>query len=277
LAKPLLMFGLVVAALVAGYWCLLFLTQRSILFPAPPVAGAPGRPADAEQVWLATAAGRVEAWFLPPATARAARAPLILFAHGNGELIDFWPPAFDQPRRWGAAVLLLEYPGYGRSPGHPTQEEITETALAGYDWARARPDVDPERIVAYGRSVGGGAVCQLAMHRPVAALVLESTFTSVRAFARGFGAPGFLVRDPFDNLAAVRGYGGPVLIVHGRFDDIIVPAHSQALAAAARRGELHLLACGHNDCPRPWPLIRTFLERHGLLGAGGPRAGAFTY
>jgi fermentation-respiration switch protein FrsA (DUF1100 family) len=270
LLRLLLLVGLVIAAVLAAYWSLLFLTQRSLLFPVPVVAGAPARPVDAEQVWLATAAGRVEAWFLPPSTPIVAPSPLILFTHGNGELIDFWPAAFDEPRRWGVAVLLVEYPGYGRSPGHPSEATITQAVLAAYDWARARPGIHPGRIVAYGRSVGGGAACQLAARRPIAALILEATFTSIRAFARGFGAPGFLVRDPFDNLAVVREYRGPLLLLHGSHDDIIVPRHSQVLATEARQAELHLLPCGHNDCPREWPLIHTFLERRGLLPAQGP-------
>jgi pimeloyl-ACP methyl ester carboxylesterase len=253
------------AVFVACYWIFLFRAQRRMLFPAPAVAGAPGRPAKAEQLWLATAAGRTEAWFLPPATATAARVPLVVFAHGNGELIDFWLAAFDEPKRWGLAVLLVEYPGYGRSAGQPSETTITEAMVAAYDWARRHPGIDPARIVAYGRSVGGGIACQLAARRPVAALVLESSFTSVRSFARGFGAPAFLVRDPFDSLAVVRRYKGPLLLLHGSHDDIIAASHSQALAAAARQAELHLLDCGHNDCPRPWPLIHAFLDRHGLL------------
>jgi fermentation-respiration switch protein FrsA (DUF1100 family) len=266
--RTFLLMGLIVAALLAAYWTLLFFMQRSLLFPAPLVAGAPARPADAEQVWLATAGGRVEAWLLPATEPTSAASPLIVFSHGNGELIDFWPAEFDEPRSWGAAVLLVEYPGYGRSSGHPSEASLAQTMLAAYDWARSRPDVDASRIVAYGRSFGGGAACLLAARRPVAALVLESAFTSVRPFARHFGAPAFLVRDPFDNLAVIRTYRGPVLLLHGSHDDIVAPSHSQALAAAAPRAELHLLSCGHNDCPREWELIHSFLERHGLLASG---------
>ena len=68
-----------------------------------------------EQIWLNTSFGRVEAWYLPAIEPAPERAPLLLFAHGNGELIDYWPEEFDEPRRWGAGVLLVEYPGYGRS------------------------------------------------------------------------------------------------------------------------------------------------------------------
>jgi fermentation-respiration switch protein FrsA (DUF1100 family) len=266
-AKPMFTAVLVLGALVALYWALLFTRQRAILFPAPPLAGAPARPADARVIRLDTPAGQVEAWYLPPLGSAAAAAPLLLFAHGNGELIDYWPPDFRVPRQWGMAVLLVEYPGYGRSEGRPTQASVTAAILAAYDWAAGRPGIDARRVVAYGRSLGGGAAAALAEARPLAALILESTFSSVQAFARRFGAPGFLVRDRFDNLKALRRLELPVLILHGTADQIIPVAHARALHAARPASELVLLPCGHNDCPRPWPVIARFLRQHAVLPA----------
>ena len=265
----LLNFTLVSAAIiVAAYWVLIYLGQRSLLFPRPDVADAPARPKDATQIWLPIPGGRVEAWYLPPAGASPQPAPLLLFTHGNGELIDQWPPEFDEPRSWGVGVLLLEYPGYGRSEGSPSQASITAAMLAAYTWARSQPGIDPSRIIAYGRSLGGGAACVLASQQPVAALVLESSFTSVRPFALRFAAPGFLVRDPFDNLAVLRDFRGPLLVLHGASDEMIPVQHGYQLAAAAPQAEFHRLPCGHNDCPRPWSLIRTFLAKHKLLSTG---------
>lgn len=249
---------------LAGWWTLLYFNQRSMMFPAPSPAGGPPRPADAQQVWLALPEGPVEAWYLPPLAHSARPAPVLLFTHGNGELIDYWPAEFDLPRRWGFGVLLLEYPGYGRSRGKPSEVSITAAVTAAYDWAVQQPDIDAQRIVAWGRSVGSGAACALLAQRPIAAAILESPFTSVAAFARQFGAPGFLVRDRFDNLARVQAYRGPLLILHGADDMQIPPAHSQALAAAAPKAELHLLPCGHNDCPRPWEHVERFLRGNGL-------------
>ncbi len=71
--------------------------------------------------------------------------------------------------------------------------------------------------------------------------------------------------DPFDNLAAVAEFEGPVLVIHGEHDSMIPPAHGRALAGSAPLGELVLVNCGHNDCPRPWHTVRSFLARHGLL------------
>ena len=256
--------GLLLAVLVLVYWALLFTRQRAILFPAPDPADAPPRPPGAEVVWLETPAGRVEAWYLP-ASGAAAPAPLLLFTHGNGELIDYWPSAFEVPRRWGMAVLLVEYPGYGRSEGSPSQRSVTDAVLAAYDWAAARPEIDRERIVAYGRSLGGGAATILARARPAAAVILESSFTSVHAFARRMGAPAVLVRDRFDNLEAVGRLEVPLLILHGANDPIIPVSHARALHAAQPASELVLMPCGHNDCPTSWPGIERFLRRHGLL------------
>ena len=257
--------ALVAIGLLAAYWALLFFAQRSILFPAPRLAGAPPRPTDAEQIWLNTSFGRVEAWYLPAIRSASGAAPLVVFSHGNAELIDYWPEEFDEPRRWGVGVMLVEYPGYGRSDGAPSQPSITEGMLAAYDWAKQHADVDASRIIPYGRSLGGGAASILALARPVPALILESSFSSVAAFAAGFGAPAFLVRDKFDSVAALRSFKGPTLILHGDRDDIVPPHHARALAAAASEATLKFMPCGHNDCPRPWADVRAFLDQHGLL------------
>lgn len=266
-ALPVLVVASAVAALIVAYWALLFAAQRAILFPAPPLTGAPPRPPDTTAIWLETRSGRVEAWFLPPVGPWPDPAPALIFTHGNGELIDHWPGAFDEPRTWGLAVLLLEYPGYGRSEGTPSDRSIKEAVLAADDWARRQPGIDAARIIPYGRSLGGSAAAMLAAERSVAALILESAFTSARAFARQFFAPGLLVRDPLDTLDAVQRFAGPVLVVHGEHDEIVPVAHGRALAAASPRVHLEVVPCGHNDCPRPWPAVRRFLDEHGLLAA----------
>ena len=133
--KPALVLTTVLLGLLVVYWAALFFWQRTLLFPAPSLAGAPARPHDAKSVWLETAAGKVEAWYLPPLVSVDAPAPLLLFTHGNGELIDYWPDDFQEPRRWGVAVLLVEYPGYGRSGGAPTLDSLT----AGDDRAWPAP------------------------------------------------------------------------------------------------------------------------------------------
>jgi fermentation-respiration switch protein FrsA (DUF1100 family) len=259
--------------LYAAYCCLLFLFQRQVLFPRHHI-GAPLGIAKGisglERIWLNTRGGKVEAWFLPTTTDREGQpAPAVIFAHGNAELIDFWPHEFSPVTALGIGVLLVEYPGYGRSEGSPTQKNITEAFVAAYDALVARKDVDPSRIILLGRSLGGGAVCALAAKRSSAALVLLSTFTSLRDCASQFLVPGFFVRDPFDNLAVVRSYAGPVLVMHGKNDNLIPYRHGVSLFRAAKHGKMLTYDCRHNDCPPSWHTfwndVGSFLKEAGII------------
>jgi len=165
--------------------------------------------------------------------------------------------------------MLVEYPGYGRSEGKPSLGSITETVIAAYDTLTARADVDARRIFAYGRSLGGGAACALADARPIAALLLQSTFTSTRSLAKRFLVPPLLVMDPFDNLSTVRSYSGPVLVAHGENDDQIPYDHGLQLAAAAQNGTFLSYDCVHDDCPPDWSAfwatVGRFLAENGLV------------
>ncbi len=247
-----------------GYYALLFLVQRRLLYPAPRGPVSYALPRDAEPVRLPGAAGALPAWLLPP-TRHDTAAPAIVFFHGNGERAEDWLGEFGALREVGVAVLVVEYPGYGEAPGAPSQASLTAAALAAYDWVQARSDIDPSRIVAYGRSLGGGVATRLATRRHVAAVILESTFTSLRAFAKRFLAPGFLVRDPFDSLRELRAYHGPLLVLHGERDEIAPFAHGRALAAAVPGAQFVVMPCGHNDCAPPWPEVLAFLRSHGVV------------
>ncbi len=249
--------GISAAGVYAAYCGLLFVSQRWMLFPGDRLVGSnSAAPDHAEVVWLDMQFGRVESWYFAPETPApsvlSARLPLVIAAHGNGELIDTFPVEFRGFLELGMAVLLVEYPGYGRSDGSPSQETVTEVLVAAYDTMAARGDIDAGRIVLFGRSLGGGAVCALAAERDAAALILLSTFTSIRSMARRFLAPSFLVRDSFDNLEVVKSYAGPVLVIHGSQDRLIPHSHGLKLGEAASRGSMVTYDCNHGNCPRDW-------------------------
>ncbi len=258
------------AVLVAAYWTTAFFVQRTVLFPAPRRATPVADRRVTAKIALRQPAGSVSALFLAPTSQAPGPAPLFIFAHGNGELADDWIGAFAVPRAWGWAALLLEYPGYGTQPGRPSERSINAVVMAAYDWARGDRRVDGSRIVAYGRSVGGGPAARLASTRPLAGLVLESSIASVPRLARRYLLPPFLVRDRFDGLAALRAYRGPLLVLHGRFDDVVPIGEGRALAAAVPGATFVEMACGHNDCQPPWPIVRSFLEQHGLMPRSTP-------
>jgi len=259
--------------LYLAFCCFLFVMQRRIIFPRSQIPYTPGTGKDIpgiEKIWLTTSSGKVETWFMPPLLHHSTEpAPAVIFGHGNAELIDFCPEELKWFPELGIGVLLIEYPGYGRSEGSPSQKSITEAFIAGYDLLVSRKDVDSARIILFGRSVGCGAVCALAANKPSSALILQSPFTSVRAFASKFLAPGFIVRDPFDNIAVVGAYTGPVLIIHGKYDDIIPFSHGKALYKKVRNGKMIVYDCGHNDCPPNQEIfrqdIKTFLGDAGII------------
>ena len=213
---------LVIAVAAVGCYFVRAAGQR-LLYPAPPLAGRDdvALGSRAERIWLESPGARTEAFLLASTAARRAPAPLVLYAHGNGELIDYWVDnssrCAPRARRCCSSSIRATAARRARRPRPRSQQAM----VAAFDWAAARPGVDRARIIGWGRSLGGGAICALARERPLAALVLESTFTSVRAMAPElFRVPGFLVRDPFDNLEVVRAFAGPILLLHGERDQI---------------------------------------------------------
>ena len=260
---------LVLLVVLLGYYAVLFATQRGLLYPAPKGAFKGVIPADAKAVSLDDASGQpVLAWHLP-SDADSPNA-VVVFCHGNAERAEEWLSEFRQLRAAGLDVVVLEYPGYGVASGAPTEESLTAAALAVFDWIRSTPRVADARVVVYGRSLGGGVATRLATRRTVAAIILESTFTDLRSLASRFFAPGFLVRDPYDNMDELRRYQGPLLVLHGERDDIAPFAGGESLARAVAGAEFVAMSCGHNDCGRPWPSILTFLRSRELLRPTSP-------
>src|SRR5438552_5342987 len=177
--------GLLIAVVVlyVFYLALLYAAQREMIYPGTRlrVARRFRLPSEgAGQLWLTTPSGRVEACFLGPLEKVEGRVPAVIYAHGNGELMEDCGSGLDGLRQRGIGVLLVEYPGYGRSEGLPSEGSIRDTLLAAYDLLLTNPDVDKRRIFAFGSSLGGGAVCLLAREGPLAALVLQPTLTSLR-------------------------------------------------------------------------------------------------
>jgi pimeloyl-ACP methyl ester carboxylesterase len=283
-------YMMVLPVVYAAYCTALYAMQDRFIFPRE-IAGS-GRPVGSlprgvESVWIEVGTAerpvRVEAWYAgPTAGAAGGKAPAVVFCHGNAELID---SALDHVRGWrerGYAVLLPEYRGYGRSGGAPCQRDLVADAGRFYDLLAARPEVDAARIVIHGRSLGGGVACQLAAARPCAALVLESTFTSVAGFTWSMGAPPILCTSPFRSDRVLPTLGRPVLILHGAQDEIIPVAQGRRLHEITPGSAYAEIAGGHNDFPADWGAywraLDPFLSEQGLpagAATGSPaRTGA---
>jgi fermentation-respiration switch protein FrsA (DUF1100 family) len=117
--------------------------------------------------------------------------------------------------------------------------------------------------------VGGGVACALAHERTPAALILQSTFSSVTRFAKRYLAPSFLVRDPFDNAGVVEQLHAPIFIAHGTHDRVIPFSHALELHRRAPQAKFVAYDTDHNDCPPDWidymNEVAAFLTEAGIL------------
>ena len=211
----------------------------------------PERVHNFEQFWQTTEQGDVEWWLFKGHGVDALHpGPAILIAHGNRELIDFYLNRAEAYQSMGYTVLLGEYRGYGRSAGKPSRKRIASDYKKFYDHLISMPAVDPERIIFHGRSLGGGVLSELSRHRPPAAIIVESTFTSIKEMAHG--APNFLLSDNYDTLSALKAFQGPILIIHGNEDEVVPVKHALEMKKQVPAAQLILYDCGHSDGPPDW-------------------------
>lgn len=261
------------AALAIGWLAIcaaaFVLQDRLIYFPgAPPTATPAVLGLPFEQVALRTGDGvTLHAWWIPVDAPRGAA----IVCHGNAGSIERRIELAAALRELGLSVLLFDYRGYGSSGGRPSEEGLYRDAEAAYAHVADARRFAPERIVAYGESLGGAVAAELALRRPVATLVLESAFTSladVGAKAYPFLPVRLLLRSRFDTRAKLDGLSGAVLVMHSPHDEIVPFSHSAGLREAAA-GEVRFLALSGSHNAREWlhsadfqSAVRGFLDAH---------------
>lgn len=249
-----LAIGLVIAYVaLAG---LAWLFQNRLAFPAPQATlPDPARLGlhHVEVLRLVMKDGTsLAGWFLPPAADSgrpASKGPGLLWFYGNGENIAAIWPVLREFQPPGVALLVVDYPGYGASGGHATEEGIYEAADLAFAALATR--VDSNRITVYGRSLGSAVATHVASTHAVRGLVLESPFTSARDMSRQLYSlfPRFIVRLKLDNLEHMARVHCPVLVFHGTADGL-VPIEMGRRVAAAAPGPVEFVAiqgAGHND------------------------------
>ncbi len=188
----------------------------------------------------------------------------ILFSHGNGEHIGDDLPFLREMHDAGFSVLAYDYSGYGLSTGRPSERAAYGDIDAAYHYLVHTAGVRPERIIAHGRSLGGAVAADLASRRPVAGLVLESTFTTVFRVVHSYPLVPFDRFRTVDKLPRVK---APVLVIHGTADGVVGFAHGRRLyeLAPAPKRQLWVQGAGHNDLAwvageRYWDALRQFAD-----------------
>lgn len=154
----------------------------------------------------------------------------ILYSHGNAEDLGDIAATLTTIHAAGFAVFAYDYRGYGTSQGHPSEQHAYQDADAAYTYLTQTLKVPANRIIALGRSVGGGVAVDLAARKPVAGLIVESSFVTA------FRVVTHIAIVPFDKLAnivKIPQVNCPVLVIHGTADETIPFHHGEQLFQAA--------------------------------------------
>jgi fermentation-respiration switch protein FrsA (DUF1100 family) len=185
---------------------------------------------------------KLSAIYLPNATAKYT----IIYAHGNAEDLGDIKSTLQRINKLNFNVFAYDYRGYGTSEGTPTEENAYKDINSAYSYVTNTLKIQPQKIIVYGRSVGGGSTVDLAARKPVAGLIVESSFSSAFLVKIPFKILPF---DKFNNLEKIKTVKCPVLVMHGKADDTIPFAHGESLFAAVNSQKLSLWidAANHND------------------------------
>lgn len=240
------------AALVYALAALLLWRYQSrfVFYPNQPTRVIEATPADVglrfEDVVITTEDDiDLHGWWVPGAQREA-----ILFLHGNAGNISHRLQSLRLLNALGVGVLIIDYRGYGRSAGEPSEQGTYRDALAAWRHLIEERGLQAGEIIVYGRSLGGAVAAELATVVDPAGAILESTFTSIPDMAQHAfpWLPASLARIRYDTLSKVGRISCPLLILHSPEDEVIPYQHSQRLAAAATASVRFVTLRGaHND------------------------------
>lgn len=231
LVKP----AIIIFLAYSGILALVYAKQDGMVyFPSSEIASTPavvGMPY--EDVSLTTADGlTLHAWYIPHPGDRGT----LLFCHGNGGNISHRLESVKIFHDMGLNVLIFDYRGYGASDGRPTEKGTYLDVEAAWAFLALSKGIDPQRIILFGRSLGGAVAAYAAAKEPPAALILESTFTSVPDLGSKLypWLPVRLIsRYSYDTEARMAAISCPKLIIHSPDDDLVPFEHGRRLFQVA--------------------------------------------
>ncbi|MGJ4940514.1 alpha/beta hydrolase [Bradyrhizobium sp. HKCCYLS1011] len=241
---------IVLAGLYACGLAVLFVRQRAMLFPIPPVGRiAPdqaGFPQAEEHVLTSADGEKVIVWHVP---ARAGR-KVVLYFPGNGDFLAGVVPRLKALTADGTGLVALSYRGYAGSSGSPSEHGLLLDANAAYAFTAERYAAD--RIVIWGFSLGTGVATAIAADKPIAKLILEAPYASTVEVASAmfpFAPVSLLMLDQFRSDLRIARVKVPLLIMHGEKDPAISIRFGERLYQLAHDPKqfVRFPEGGHND------------------------------
>ncbi len=163
---------------------------------------------------------QLHGWYIPQAKSEH----VLLFFHGNAGNISHRRESIEIFHRLGLNVLIIDYRGYGQSKGKPSEQGLYRDATAAWHYLTEQKGFKPDQIIIFGRSLGGAVAAKLTTDVQARGLILESTMSSARDFAKqAFKLLARLVvmRYDFDTAEYLRHINVPVLVLHSPDDEIM--------------------------------------------------------
>jgi fermentation-respiration switch protein FrsA (DUF1100 family) len=198
----------------------------------------------AAEVWLTARDGvKLNAWWIAAPGARLAT----VFFHGNGGNLTHRIEHMRAIVAAGSSLLMLDYRGYGKSEGKPSEAGLYMDADAAYQWLI---DQGHTRIVIQGESLGSAVAVDLAARKPCVGVVLEAPFNSASQVAAGIlPVLGPLIMRGFDSKRKIGSVRAPLLFMQGDRDEVIPYKLGQDLYAASPEPKSFwtVEGAGHND------------------------------
>jgi len=175
---------------------------------------------------------------------------VVLYFHGNKKHIGWYARFMPGFTKHGYEVLMIDYPGYGKSRGRLTEQKLYDWAKIVYQIARKRYEAD--RIIIYGKSMGTGIAAQLAATRDCKALVLETPYYDFPSVLTHY-LPVYPIRSMLHFQLPTYQYlpyvTAPITILHGTNDWTVSYSNAKKLAPFLKSGDQLITIEGgsHND------------------------------
>ncbi len=212
---------------------------------------------------------RLHGWWCSPEKRGGTADLVLLWFHGNAGNLSHRADLMLKLAGLPVQVFLVDYRGYGRSEGRPDEGGLYSDGAAAWRYLVEDRGVPAERIVVFGKSLGGAVAVDLAAAVRPGGLILESTFTSVPDMASHHFpvVPKILIRTRMDSLAKIRGIHVKKLHIHSRADEVVPFALGRRLFDAAPEPKRfhEVVDAGHNETylvggAQYFQAIREFLE-----------------
>ena len=194
-----------------------------------------------EDVHFTSADGtKLHGWFIPGHNASQTNPATIVFSHGNAGSIGHHLGFIMWLVQAGHNVFMYDYRGFGKSAGDINRAGMIEDVQAAFQYISRRTDVNPQRILSYGHSLGGAKSIVALAQSPqlrLRGIMIEGTFSSYKSIASAIGGAFAenLVTDelsPQDYISKI--HGTPLLVIHGTHDEIVPVSHAQTLLQKAQ-------------------------------------------